>query len=105
MKKYLICLLALFLLSCVSSPSKMNHVNLGMSKAEVVSILGSPQSTRAQGRVEYLVYQFLERNPLIDSRPSPYFVRLVDGKVESYGKVGDFDSTKEEKLNLDVKTE
>jgi hypothetical protein len=34
---------------------------------------------------------------------SPYFVRLKDGKVESYGKAGDFDSAKNPALDVTIK--
>ena len=36
-----------------------------------------------------------------------YFVKFVDGKVQSYGRLGDFDSTKpfETKHEIDVKIE
>jgi hypothetical protein len=27
-------------------------------------------------------------------KTTPYYVRLINGKVESYGRTGDFDSTK-----------
>ena len=33
---------------------------------------------------------------------SEYFVRLVNGKVESYGKVGDFDSAKNPALDINA---
>lgn len=71
--------------------SKMNRVSLGMTKPQVIEALGEPQSTRAQGIAEYLTYNMFEVafGPYV-----PYFVRLINGKVEAYGKLGDFDSGK-----------
>ena len=85
----------------------LNSITLGMPKAEVIAFMGPPESTSAQGRLEYLNYK-LETAPGYWHETmglKDYFIRLVDGKVESYGKVGDFDSTKipETKLELDVK--
>jgi len=34
-----------------------------------------------------------------------YIIRFVDGKVDAYGKAGDFDLTKEPKALIDIKTE
>jgi hypothetical protein len=34
-------------------------------------------------------------------RPVPYYVRLVNGKVESFGRTGDFDSTKTPTVRLE----
>jgi hypothetical protein len=31
-----------------------------------------------------------------------YFVRLVGGNVDAYGQVGDFDSTKDPKMKIDL---
>jgi hypothetical protein len=71
--------------------SNMNAVRLGMSKADVLVVLGKPTSTSAQGTTEYLRYRYAV--PM--HGPEEYYVRLVAGKVEAFGKVGDFDSTKD----------
>ena len=39
----------------------------------------------------------------IDQQKGTYFVRLKNGVVESYGKVGDFDSTKTPELNINIR--
>jgi hypothetical protein len=80
-----------------------------MSKAEVIQVLGQPQSTRASGGVEYLIYSLSEGVSKPGTTLFPvsiegqYFVQLVGGRVESYGRVGDFDSTKDPTLNLNIK--
>lgn len=106
-------MLAFFFTSCaaldkalkMTSPKKMNHLNIGMTKQEVISVLGSPDSTAAPGNgVEFLRYTLDPWNGFWDpSATEAYFVRLVDGRVDSYGRVGDFDSTKDPTLNLNIK--
>lgn len=90
-------LLSVVLTGCVSA-TRLNTVSLGMSKQEVVQIMGTPQSTSAADGVEYLRY------PLADERNaySPYFIRLRDGKVDAYGREGDFDSTKDPTVNVNL---
>lgn len=84
----------------------MNDVRLGMTKEEVFNVIGKPDRTAAKkGDGEYLIYYLYET---IDNnifsffyiRKNDCFVRLVDGVVESYGKVGDFDSINKVRTNI-----
>lgn len=89
MKKIIIMVVcALGLSGCVSS--KLNQLETGMRKKEVIEIMGNPYKTSAHNNYEYMSYHLY--NP--DLSYSDYFVRLVNGKVDSYGLVGDFDSTR-----------
>lgn len=84
---------------------KMNDISIGMTKQEVVNVLGPPTSTSAKEGVEYMNYRFSETDDYaFYGITSPYFVRVVNGKVESYGRLGDFDSTKipEMKSTIDL---
>jgi len=84
---------------------KMNSVSIGMTKQEVISVLGPPTSTSAKEGVEYLNYRFSETDDhAFYGITSPYFVRIINGKVDSYGRLGDFDSTKapETKSTIDL---
>ncbi len=93
-KKLFILLLTVFIFSGCATAYKMNNLNLGMTKQEVINVLGIPLSTSAQNGIEYLNYRFTETDEDDwDSIYTPYYVRLIDGRVESYGKLGDFDST------------
>ena len=57
--------------------------------------MGAPASVSAQGRAEYLNYALSETDDhAFLGVTRPYYVRLVDGRVESYGRTGDFDSTR-----------
>ncbi len=84
---------------------KMNSINIGMTKQKVISVLGPPRSTSAKNGVEYLSYRFSETNDnAFYGISSSYFVRIINGKVDSYGRLGDFDSTKpiETKRTIDL---
>jgi hypothetical protein len=99
MKAYLGLAAIILVIGCATSASNLNKVSRGMSKAEVVELLGEPESTAAKQDVEFLVYSLRERIARPGEAMLPmsvlgkYFVRLVNGKVESYGRLGDFDST------------
>lgn len=95
----------IFTTGCAATAHKMNNVNVGMTKQEVLNVLGPPMSTSAKEGVEYLNYRFSETNDAAFlGHTSPYFVRIVNGKVDSYGRLGDFDSTKtpETKSTIDL---
>ena len=87
-------ILAMMVVSCATS-SKINAIQLGMTKSEVITVMGEPVSISAQGGAGYLNYALSENSDDAFMRfTTPYYVRLVNGKVESYGRTGDFDSTK-----------
>jgi len=81
--KKLIALLALaaLLTACTSIGEKMTRISPGMNKSEVLSILGKPHSAGGSSGVE--VFHYTQDESWY--RHSYYYVRLVDGKVESYG--------------------
>ena len=59
MKLYRITLVfiaVVFLLGCAGSSKKMNQLNLGMTKQEVIEAIGEPTSTSAKRNTEYLNY-------------------------------------------------
>jgi hypothetical protein len=69
--------------SCESS-AKLNGIRIGMSKGDVLGLMGTPDSMSAQANVEYLTYYLQSDSGY--GRDQPYMVRLVDGKVESFGR-------------------
>lgn len=105
MNKVPIVAISVVLIGCSGSP-KMNQLSLNMTKSEVIKIMGQPDSTAAKDNVEYMEYMlwrgFWDRRP--GDYSDPYFVRIVNGKVDAYGKRGDFDSTKtqESKQTIDL---
>jgi len=76
-------LLLALLAGCVTA-EKLNQVRIGMTKDQVIAILGQPDSTSAQANIEYLTYYLSTDTGYY--REIPYSVRLVDGKVESFGR-------------------
>ncbi|MGD8449531.1 MAG: hypothetical protein PVJ20_07460 [Desulfobacterales bacterium] len=75
-----------FLLGCAESFQRINNLKIGMTKQEVIEVVGAPDSTSATKNVEYLKYRI--NTGLFDT--DEYYVRLLDGQVESYGQKGDF---------------
>ncbi len=75
------------LLAGCNTAAQLNNVRIGMTKDQVIALLGTPDSTSAQANVEYMTY-YLENGADIgnSSRDRAYMVRLVDGKVESFGR-------------------
>ncbi len=78
-------LAALLLLSCATA-SKLNSVQLGMTKDQVIDAIGTPSSTSGMGETQYLKYQLCSDWIFTDR----YYIRLTDGKVDAFGRVGDF---------------
>jgi hypothetical protein len=75
--------LATLFTGCVSA-DKLNSIQIGMTKDQVIAILGKPDSMSAQADVEYLTYYLTpDGGQRFDQ---PYMIRLVDGKVESFGR-------------------
>jgi hypothetical protein len=75
-----------------------------MTKQDVITAMGPPVSTASPGGgIELLRYRLSE-----DSYQeyywtgAEYFVKLIRGKVDSYGKVGDFGSTVGPTLNVNL---
>ena len=111
MNKILALLITLMMFGCATA-YKMNKVGLGMTKQEVIQAIGKPVSVSAQGKSEYLNYKLSETSDdAFYGLTTPYYVRLVGGEVESYGRMGDFDSAKdprkviverEDKIQADV---
>lgn len=82
--------------------SKISGVRLGMTKNEVISVLGKPESISAQRSAEYMSYKLTESDIVWGVVSVAYYVRLVDGRVESFGRTGDFDSTKTPAIKIET---
>ena len=83
-----------------------SKISMGMSQAEVIEAMGKPDDISAQSGVVYLRYTWApwyDHNGA-DGNAEDYFVRLIDNKVESFGRMGDFDSTKnpEQTINVNI---
>lgn len=68
---------------CVSSASRLDRVQDGMTKDQVLALLGAPDGARLRGNVEYLTY-YLTADAKAGEQP--YMVRLVGGRVDTVGR-------------------
>ena len=117
----------LFLTACAGTASKTNQLNLGMTKSQVIEVMGDPTSSHATDGVEYMVYRltagatigtnagcaalglitfgmaYAVRPECTGGERVDYFAQFKEGKLISYGKVGDFDSNKNPALDLNLK--
>jgi len=112
----------LLLAGCAGSgASNLNLVSLGMNKIQVQDILGNPDTTSAQAPYEYFMYNLsvnltgseigqcvfgavvtVGLGAAMCRRDDDFFVRFENGVVESYGRVGDFDSTQVPEATINV---
>jgi len=66
---------------------KLADLRIGMTKEQVQSVLGPPDSTSAEVNAEFMTYYLeLPAHVAIHDRQPRYVVRLVDGRVESFGR-------------------
>jgi len=77
---------------CLGTSAKLNNISLGMTKTEVINAIGSPDSVSAEGNVEYLTYHWASPKQIFanENNLGRYYIRIYRGKVDSYGKKGDF---------------
>jgi hypothetical protein len=91
MKKTLMLLAAVAVSSCSMPRENMNQIRVGMNRAEVQGILGPPDSSSADKGKECMYYSMWR--DVWNRRPGDYsdryYVCFEEGKVASYGKVGD----------------
>ncbi|MEZ2349449.1 SHOCT domain-containing protein [Caballeronia sp. RCC_10] len=95
----LLCAVALSLTGCMAmvfgTADQLNKLSVGMTRQEVIQTLGEPKSISSTGDLEYFQYRWVKTVIAADGNfPEDYFVAVRNGRVVSYGKKGDFDSTK-----------
>lgn len=88
-----IVIVSVLLSGCFAKAGRTSGVHYGMSKQEVVAVMGAPVSVSTQGSSQYLSYPVCDTdNQTPNGIMRPYVVRLIDGRVESYGTTGDVGS-------------
>jgi len=94
--------LLLALTGCLSRPD-FSRISIGMTKDEVIAKLGKPRNRAVNGDTEFFTYE--GEASYADGRLGGefYYVRFLSGKVLSFGNKGDFDSTKDPALNINLK--
>lgn len=97
----LICVIAFLFFGCATA-QKMNQIRVGMSKSQVIAIIGPPVSVSAKDGIEYLNYKLSETgDDAFLGLGTPYYVRIVNGRVDAFGRHGDFDSTKTPTIRIE----
>ena len=76
------------MLGCAGTSKKINNVQLGMTKSDVIAVMGEPNYSSVREDIEILNYK-LTSNVLFTDE---YIVRLKQGKVDLFGRRGDFGS-------------
>ena len=86
------------------SAQDLSKLNVGMTKEQVIAVIKrEPYGRVYNGDTEYLIYAvgFTKKNgEYVAHKNKQYYVILVKGKVDSFGKVGDFNSTQDPTLKL-----
>ena len=108
MNKLILLFAAVVLVGCTAidySAKDMSELEVGMTKQQVVAAKGKPLERSVNGETEYLIYAVILKNVFYpEGVPhDKYYVRLVEGKVNSFGKLGDFNSTQDPVLKLILK--
>ena len=100
MKQLLTTIAAVVLVGCASTKSLNISVSIGMDKQEVVSLQGEPFRVAAMDGSEYFIYRGFEKELFKPNGFMVYeaFIRFKDGKVDAYGRLDDFDSTRHKEL-------
>lgn len=93
--------------------SDLNLIKIGMTKSEVVGILGKPVSigAEAESNIEKLIYRKMSN--VTDWQPTSYEIVLKEGRVIKFGELGSTsvkidiyeNQTKQEIINKNVKKE
>lgn len=76
---------ALLLLSagCASHATRLDQIQVGMTRFQVVTLLGEPDAASGRAGVEYLTYYLDDASR---TRGQPYMLKVVDGRIESFGR-------------------
>jgi len=82
-------LLSTLFVGCSAGPSQIEGIAEGMSKADVVAVLGEPRTVSVVSGSEYLTYKvwrsFWRRQP--GNYRDVHYVRLTGGRVVQYGDI------------------
>jgi len=76
---------AVLLVACSTSANRLAEISPGMTKTQVIEILGSPESVSGQGAGEAFIYTLSNswNSPVWNEK---YYVYFTNGRVVRYGK-------------------
>ena len=101
MKQLLITIAAVVLVGCTSTKSlNLSTISIGINKQEVVSLQGEPFRVAAMDGSEYYIYRGFYKKLFKPNGFMVYeaFIGFKNGKVDAYGRLDDFDSTRHKEL-------
>lgn len=91
--RLLLAALAIFIAGCaLTSPQeRWSHVEIGMTRQQVVALLGEPLSSISNGAIITMEYDFSQRQPAIVHSTQPshssYYVMIGrDERVRAFGR-------------------
>tara|TARA_B100001750_G_C15042713_1_gene367456 strand:+ start:162 stop:494 length:333 start_codon:yes stop_codon:yes gene_type:complete len=94
-------IVAVVLVGCVSTKNlNFSTISIGMDKQQVIALKGEPFRVAAMDGLEYFIYRGFDRELFKPNGFMVYeaFIRFKDGKVDAYGRLDDFDSTRHKEL-------
>ena len=92
---------AVLLVGCTLTKSyNLSSISIGMDKQAIVSLHGEPFRVAAMDGSEYFIYRGFDKELFKSNGFMVYeaFIRFKDGKVDAYGRLDDFDSTRHKEL-------
>ena len=101
MKQILITIATVLLVGCASTKSlNFSTISIGMNKQQVITLKGEPFRVAAMDGLEYFIYRGFDKELFKPNGFMVYeaFIRFKDGKVDAYGRLDDFDSTRHKEL-------
>lgn len=77
-------LISISITAC-SNPESIGEIQIGMTKQQVIAVLGDPVSVRTRNNTESLQYR-IYMGLTADPRYQTHFVNLTNGRVVGYGE-------------------
>lgn len=106
-KAFVMVCAAIVLLACNKPEVDLTKISIGMTKEQVIAQLGKPTRVSVIAGLEYLEYEAYDshQRPFVGTVRDNYralFVRIINGKVDAFGKKGDFDTTKNPTSDINI---
>jgi hypothetical protein len=96
-----VAVLTCLLVGCATSLTKTNQLEQGMTKKEVIALLGNPSSVAANGPTQLMRYKL---DPGFDMSEGmglkEYWVFIENNIVTQFGKPGDFGNSRDPTMKL-----
>ncbi|OQX00393.1 MAG: hypothetical protein BWK73_48550 [Thiothrix lacustris] len=73
------------LVGCSTSANRLTQVSPGMTKTQVISVFGNPESVTGQGNTEIFTYT-LSNSWNNSVWNESYYIYFINGQVVKYGK-------------------